>query len=85
MGNGGCNDFTGQYELTGEGMRLSVNAATLKACSDDVMEQERQLLEFLEQVVRFDIGGSGELVLLTGDGDRLSAVRELQRKPPWER
>jgi heat shock protein HslJ len=84
-GNGGCNAFTGQYELTGEGLQLSVSATTLKACSDDVMEQESQFLAFLEQVVRFDIGGSGELVLLTGDGDRLTALKELQRKPPWER
>lgn len=84
-GHGGCNGFSGDYELTGEGIRLSVNASTLKACRDDVMEQERQLLAMLGQVVRFDIGASGELVLHTGDGDRLVSVRELERKPPWAR
>jgi heat shock protein HslJ len=76
-GNAGCNDFTGVYELSGEGVRPTVRASTIKACSDNVMEQERQFLEMLDKVVRFDISGSGELLLLTGDGDRLVAAREL--------
>lgn len=84
-GNGGCNSFTGRYELTGEGMTIAVSAETLNTCGPDVMEQERQLLAFLDRVVRFDAGANGELLLVSGDAARLVAVRALQEKPPWER
>ncbi|MCC5996206.1 MAG: META domain-containing protein [Oceanicaulis sp.] len=76
-GAGGCNRFMGGYTLTGEALTLSQVASTEMACSrDDVMEQEARLLERLSRVEMFDITDDGELVLRTGLGQTVRAVRE---------
>ncbi len=65
-GHTGCNRFFGGYNLTGEGLTLGQMGATMMACPDDLMVQERRVLEALEQVHRFDVTGEGALQLIGG-------------------
>ncbi|RKT27783.1 heat shock protein HslJ [Roseovarius halotolerans] len=68
-GTSGCNRFIGGYELTGEGLSFSQMGATLMACPDALMKQERRLLDALEQVRRFDFDETGALLLIGGPED----------------
>lgn len=65
-GSTGCNRFMGGYDLTGEGLTLGQMGATMIACPDPLMTQERSVLDALEQVRRFDIDDTGALFLIGG-------------------
>ena len=56
-GSGGCNRLVGGFTLTGEGLHFGPMGSTMMACEDPIMEQERRLLDALEQVRRFDYCG----------------------------
>jgi heat shock protein HslJ/uncharacterized lipoprotein NlpE involved in copper resistance len=58
QGFGGCNAFTGSYEVK-QGMRISFHgiAATLKACPE--MEVESQLFKVLETADNYALKGRG--------------------------
>ena len=55
-GNGGCNNFFGNYELDGEKLNFGVMASTMMACPDG-MDTERNFHGVLEQTTRFEISG----------------------------
>jgi len=76
-GSTGCNRFIGGFTLTGEGLAFGALGSTLMACSDALMAQERQMLDALEHVRRFDIGADGALHLIGGPRDEvlIEAVR----------
>ena len=61
-GSGGCNEFTGTYEVAGSSIRFGHAAATLRACADG-MEQEMSFFRALERTRAFRIRGD-ELELL---------------------
>jgi heat shock protein HslJ/membrane-bound inhibitor of C-type lysozyme len=65
-GSSGCNRIVGSYTLTGEGMQFGTMSSTMMACEDPLMEQERRMLDALEQVERFDITKDGTLFLIGG-------------------
>ncbi len=46
-GRGGCNSFTGSYEVDGEGLSFGPLASTMMACVDPVMEQEQRFHQML--------------------------------------
>lgn len=77
---GPCNDYGGEYMLSGEGLRLQLTKATRGRCAasaemDAEMDVlEHQLLERLTAVQRHDFGPAGELRLLSADGTYLSAM-----------
>jgi putative lipoprotein len=74
-GNASCNNFTGSYAHTAEGLSLTQMAATQKAClAPELTTQETVFLEMLHQVTRFDLD-SGLLVLRTADGREITARR----------
>jgi len=73
-GSGGCNRYTGGVELTGEGLRFGP-AATMIACAEALMAQERRFFEALGRVDRFDIAPDGALVLLAGGETVVTARR----------
>jgi heat shock protein HslJ len=55
-GNGGCNSFTGHFELKpGNRLAFSKIAATLMACPD--MQIETQLIEALETADHYSLLG----------------------------
>lgn len=76
-GSGGCNRLIGGFNLTGEGLSFDRIGSTMMACEEEIMEQERRMLDALEQVRRFDITGEGTLLLIGGNED--SVLIEAQR------
>lgn len=74
-GQTSCNNFTGKYAITGEGIRIGPVAATRKACGPELMKQEQQFLSALSAVTRFDVGADGRLTLFAGDTAQLIAGR----------
>lgn len=70
-GSTGCNRFVGGFTLTGEGLQFGALGSTLMACPDELMAQERQVLDAIEQVTRFDISETGALQLIGGPRDTL--------------
>lgn len=68
-GTSGCNRFVGGYELTGEGLSFGQMGATLMACPEALMKQERRMMDALEQVRRFDFDETGALLLIGGPED----------------
>lgn len=75
-GNASCNEYTADYRLTGEGLRIGDAIRTERACVPSaLMEQEDRFLALLRQVTRFSIGEDGGLVLHTGGEESLRAVR----------
>ena len=77
-GSSGCNRLVGGFTLIGEGLQFGAMGSTLMACPEPLMEQERRMLDALEQVTRFDISEDGALQLIGGDQD---AVLIEARRP----
>jgi putative lipoprotein len=55
-GSGGCNRFTGSYELNQDHLKFSKMASTMMACLEG-MDTEKVFLQALEQVNTWKIGG----------------------------
>jgi heat shock protein HslJ len=70
FGFGGCNRFTGGYELDGDALTLGPLAATMMACEEPKMAAEQTYLPALEAVDAWAIEG-GELVLSSGGEETL--------------
>jgi putative lipoprotein len=66
-GSGGCNRFTGSYELNGDRLSLGPITATLMACAEG-METEKSFLEALGGVRGWRIAGQ-QLELLDAAGN----------------
>jgi heat shock protein HslJ len=73
-GSGGCNRFSGSYQITGEGIRFGPIAATRKACAMALMDQELAFFEVLETASLFEIESDGALKV-TGDENRSFTAR----------
>lgn len=72
-GTGGCNRFRAGYVLTGEGLQLGAAGATMMACPEALMAQERRVFDALAHVDRFDIDATGALVLIGADRPLMTA------------
>jgi heat shock protein HslJ len=66
-GSGGCNRFTGRMALTGEAARIGPVAATMMACPEAVMRQERMFFGVLEAMDAWDFDETGALRLMAND------------------
>jgi heat shock protein HslJ len=66
-GDGGCNQFDGPYETTGEKISIGPLASTLRSCGPAVDTQETQYLAALELARTFRTTGN-QLELLRADG-----------------
>jgi len=67
-GRGGCNRFTGTFDLTGETLTIGPVAATMMACPGEQMAAERALFDAFAATRGFDIGADGALILLGSRG-----------------
>jgi len=75
-GSTGCNRFTGQMSITGEGQVIIGPLATTRmACAAGAMQQEHDFLATLATIDRFEINESGDLVLLHGNEVAILAGR----------
>ncbi|MCP3981254.1 MAG: META domain-containing protein [bacterium] len=67
-GSTGCNEFTGSYELDGDGIALGPPTVTERACSaEDRTEQESQFLAALATASRWRVRGE-RLEMRRADG-----------------
>jgi heat shock protein HslJ len=69
-GSGGCNQFSGGYQLDGSQLRMSQTVSTMKACTN-AMDTEKAFLDALGQVRQWRITGQ-ELELLDSAGTVLA-------------
>jgi heat shock protein HslJ len=67
-GSGGCNRFTGPYELDGDTISIGPLASTLMACVEPQGSVEQAYLAALEQTAGYQTDAS-TLDLLDGSGD----------------
>lgn len=75
-GSGGCNNFTGQYEASGNDIAVSGGIAmTRKACAPALMEQDQRLLTILHSARNYSIS-NGVLTILNKDGRAITARRD---------
>lgn len=74
-GRASCNRYTASYALSGEGLNVGRAASTLMACAPALMRQERRFLDILQGVSRFEVGETGELVLIDASGRRITVRR----------
>lgn len=72
-GQASCNNYSAEYELTGESLNVGNVITTKKACAPALMEQEQRFLDMLQRVQRFKFNEQGALVLLTPEGESLTA------------
>lgn len=73
-GHGSCNRFMGGFTLTGEGLTITQPAATMMACSPELMAQEGTFFKLLESVTSFSIADN-VLTLTAADGRTIKARR----------
>lgn len=66
-GDAGCNRFSAQYSLTGEGLAIGALMTSRRACAAALMQQEQQFLNALSQVTGFDVTLDGQLWLLAAE------------------
>lgn len=55
-GSGGCNNFSGSYNLNGDSVKIGPLIITRKFC-DSLMDQEVKFIKALEEAARFNIRG----------------------------
>ncbi len=74
-GSATCNRILGSYESKGPQLTLKQVGATMMACPEALMNQERKLLELLPKIVTQRIDETGALILTATDGSTLRARR----------
>ncbi|WP_425409604.1 META domain-containing protein [Hyphococcus sp.] len=74
-GSGGCNSFSGSYEIGGEGVSFGPVASTKRACPPAIMNQERKFFDVLSTVSNFQRDDDGALRLLGDNGAYILARR----------
>lgn len=75
VGQGGCNRYFGPLTITGEGIAFGLLGATMMACGEALMTQERRFFDALAAVARFDLDPTGALLLIGADGRVLVRAR----------
>ena len=79
-GVGGCNRFSGTYEISGETLMFDPLASTRMACAENVMRAEHAFLEALSVTASYSLEASdAELVLKSETGVEL--MRLLRTDP----
>jgi heat shock protein HslJ len=74
-GGGICNRFSGDYALNGEGLTIGGLGASMMACEQPLMDQERALFDALAKINRFEAEARDSLRLIGAE-----AIIELSRK-----
>ena len=71
-GSGGCNSYSGSYQVQGDRISFGETVITLQACMepDGVLDQESAYMAILGVVKRFVLEDGG-LMLVTQDGKAL--------------
>ncbi|WP_425313076.1 META domain-containing protein [Pseudomonas putida] len=75
-GNASCNRLMASYTQDGDGLLIGDAGATMMACPEALMNQERSLLDLLSMVERYSIDDTDALVLTTSDDETITARRQ---------
>jgi putative lipoprotein len=67
-GSGGCNRFFAQAEVNGDKIKIGKAGATMMACAEALMDQERKFFAALEKAGSFRIDGDDKLFLVDANG-----------------
>lgn len=70
-GRGGCNRYSGGYELAGDRLTIGPVAMTRMACPDEQMTTETRFGVAVGDVARAGIDETGALILSDAEGARL--------------
>jgi heat shock protein HslJ len=77
-GSGGCNRFTGSYELNGERLTFGETAGTMMGCIEG-METEKEFFAALKQVRRGKVS-SQQLQLLDAEDKPVARFEAVYMK-----
>ncbi|MEP3331253.1 META domain-containing protein [Sedimentitalea sp.] len=75
-GSGGCNRYTGSYELTAETLSFGPLAATRKACLPAISNQEQKFFESIAAPLRVSVDETGAMILTGENGKSIKARRK---------
>ncbi|MGL4608991.1 MAG: META domain-containing protein [Trueperaceae bacterium] len=73
-GSSGCNTYSAKVTLESPSITIATPTTTLKACADDIMEQELTFLEALPNITTLEI--EEEQLILSGNEQRLVFARD---------
>ena len=74
-GNATCNRLIGGYTAVGDTLSIDNPGATMMACPEALMNQERRLLDLLPSVEGYSIDETGALILTAPNGETITARR----------
>ena len=82
-GNGGCNSFSGQYQLQGKKVTFSNFTSSMMACVDQTLtDQETAVLKGLQSAGTFAISADQLVIFSTSGGSQLIFSRTSAA--PWQ-
>jgi len=67
-GSSGCNRYFAQAEVEGDRIKIGKAGATMMACPEALMDQERKLFDALGKASAYRIDDSGKLFLVDAEG-----------------
>jgi heat shock protein HslJ/membrane-bound inhibitor of C-type lysozyme len=67
-GNASCNQYFGNWSVSGSDLSLAPAGATMRACEEPLMSQERRFLEALPDTVRLEKTADGRVAFLDANG-----------------
>ena len=72
-GDSSCNSFGGTYTLDRQYLSLQVERSTMKACVEELMQQESRVIDAISKTQRAVIAHD-KLILKDEDGDKLLSL-----------
>jgi heat shock protein HslJ len=82
-GSASCNSYSGDLTLEGSSFTVGTPVSTLKACAENIMQQEQAFFAALSAVTTFELSeaqlillGGGQRLLFVADGSESSAPSE---------
>lgn len=72
-GRASCNNYTAAYTWSGNSLSIGQGASTMMACAAALMDQERRFVDILQGVQRYEFSDTGALVLVDGQGRKVTA------------
>ena len=69
-GFAGCNNYTGNYGLSGNQIEINVIRDTTNLCDKSIMEQENAFIAALQLSSSFESGDSQDILILKDNEER---------------
>ena len=71
-GTGGCNQYSGSYELDGEALSIGPLVSTMMACDQAIMDQEVAFMSALGAAASYEV--SGDTLTVKDEAGTISVV-----------